>query len=140
MKEISYKSKKFFQFFKFSIIGGLGFGIDVATFYFFNLALNTYLSRLGSFVVAVIFTYIFNKLFTFDVIYSRINFWKEFPAYFGSMVIGGAVNLITFFLLETYSSFFSHRHYLAIAMGSASGLVINFFLSVFIFQERTKKE
>jgi len=127
---------RIFQFFKFSIVGALGFCVDVFCFYVLILIVNTYASRSLSFFAAVVFTYILNKTITFDNKETKKKFWKEFPVYFGSMLLGGAVNLTTFFFLESSFVFFSERCYIAIAIGSIAGLFVNFFLSVLIFRKR----
>ena len=122
------------QFLKFSGIGTLGFLTDSGVFYICNLLLGNFYSRLISFFIAVVFTYIFNKRVTFNIEKSEC-FWKEFPAYFCSMIAGGLVNLLMFFILVYFYNFFSERQLLAIAIGSLSGLSINFLLSLKIFKK-----
>lgn len=132
--------EKLFQFFKFSIIGALGFLVDIITFYSLNIIFNTFFSRICSFLLAVIFTYICNKILTFRQIRTKNNFWREFVPYFFSMLLGGSINLLTFFIIETSNLFFSQFHFISIALGSCAGLFVNFFLSVFIFDKNTKKK
>lgn len=138
MNSIKLNRERLIQFFKFAFIGALGFLVDVMGFYSLNIILNTFFSRLGSFLFAVIFTYIFNKIITFKQLHSKENFWKEFIPYFFSMLLGGSVNLLTFFSIEYSNLFFSQWHFVSIALGSCAGLFVNFFLSIFIFNKNIK--
>lgn len=136
MNKKSLNKERFRQFFKFTFIGALGFLVDVIVFYLLNIILNTFFSRLGSFLSAVIFTYIFNKRITFKRLHSKENFWKEFIPYLFSMLLGGTVNLFTFFSIENSGLFISQWHFISIALGSCAGLFVNFSLSIFIFNKK----
>lgn len=123
----------FFQFFKFSVVGSMGYVVDVATFYLTHCILGSFFSRLFSFGVAVVFTYVFNRALTFRYSTTIGSFWRQFPSYFLSMTVGGVVNLVVFFILNSSFLFFIERAYLAIAFGSFAGLFVNYFLSSQLF-------
>ena len=106
MNKSNLNKERIIQFFKFTFIGALGFLVDVIAFYLFNIILNNFFSRLISFLSAVIFTYIFNKRITFKNSHLKENFWKEFIPYLFSMILGGSVNLFTFFSIEKSNLFF----------------------------------
>lgn len=122
------------QFLKFSVVGTFGFFVDVAVYYLLELYLVSYVSRLGSFFSAVVFTYIFNKTVTFRNNHERENFWREFWPYLLSTLLGGTVNLLIFFICNEY--FLENKAYLSIAIGSIGGLFVNFSLSRIIFNKK----
>lgn len=123
---------RFYQFLKFSIVGSLGFCVDLFSFYLYSSVFPYPLPRILSFISAVIFTYICNRTLTFKK--SMRKFWKEFPSYFLSMLGGGTLNLLVFFFLNNYSTYFHSRAYLSIAVGSIAGLGMNYLLSLIVFQ------
>lgn len=125
---------RLFQFFKFSLVGAFGFLVDVGVYYFLDLILTNFLSRLGSFFSAVVFTYIFNKKITFNYVRGGKSFWREFGNYFMSMLAGGLINLMSFFLCNTF--LFPEKAFLSIAIGSVAGLSVNFTLSRLVFSRK----
>lgn len=120
------------QFVKFSLVGAAGFLVDVTSFYLCAPTLPNPFPRIVSFTSAVIFTYALNRSITFR--FRQRKFWKQFPAYLLSMMGGGSINLLVFFLLQNYSLFFFDRPYISIALGSVAGLIFNFILSLKIFK------
>lgn len=136
MSFIYEDKKRIFQFLKFSIVGTLGFLVDVGCFFCLSSLFGTFLSRIISFLAAVLFTYVLNKTLTFGLIYSSVGFWEQLVPYLISMLAGGSVNLITFFILDWTVIFISHRPFLGIAIGSLAGLLVNFSLSLQIFNKK----
>lgn len=123
---------RLFQFFKFSVIGAGGFFVDVGVYYLLDLFMIDFISRLGSFFSAVVFTYIFNKKITFNHGQKGKSFFGEFWAYFMSMLAGGAINLMTFFIANVF--LFPQKAFFSIALGSMAGLFVNFTLSKIVFK------
>ena len=78
------------RFLKFCVVGGGGFVVDSAVYLVASLAVGPLASRLASFTAAVVFTYVFNRWFTFEK-YSQITL-LEFAKYYASMVFGGVIN------------------------------------------------
>lgn len=106
--------------------------MDVGVYYFLDLFLINFLSRLGSFFSAVVFTYVFNKKITFNHDQNGKSFWGEFGNYFMSMLAGGSINLISFFACNIF--LFPEKAFLSIAIGSIAGLFVNFVLSRIVFR------
>lgn len=122
------------QFFSFSIIGVGGFIVDAGVYHLLYSCFGEIFSRIFSFSSAVFFTYTLNNLITFKNFSNY--FWTKFPAYFVSMLGGGCVNLLTFFLVNRFFSLDPSRAYLSIALGSLAGLFFNFFASLFVFSKK----
>ena len=114
-------------FFKFSLIGGLGFFVDTMIFYMANSMFTELSSRILSFSMAVLFTYVFNRLYTFKV-KTNINI-VEFFKYYLNMIFGGIVNIGTFFVVIRFSDIGRDYPFCGIALGSVAGLCINFLTS-----------
>ena len=119
------------RFFKFCIVGSAGFLVDTGVYYLAAIILPVLLSRILSFSSAVLFTYYFNRSFTFKN-QSAITI-NEFLKYYSAMVLGGAVNIGSFWLLMHIFSIINSYPILGIAFGSIAGLVVNFITSNFIF-------
>lgn len=122
------------QFFKFTVVGTGGFLVDSLVYWFFNLALSPLPTRLISFSSAVLFTYVFNRRFTFNL-KSQQNL-REFAIYFANMVLGGLVNISVFMLLITYVPIVINWPIIGIACGSIAGLFVNFLTSKILFSKR----
>ena len=124
------------RFFKFCIVGSAGFLVDTGVYYLAAIILPVLLSRLLSFSSAVLFTYYFNRYFTFKN-HSAMTI-TEFLKYYSAMVLGGAVNIGSFWLLMHIFSIINSYPILGIAFGSIAGLVVNFITSKFIFTNSKK--
>lgn len=115
------------QFKKFVIVGIAGFVID----YGLSLVLtkstaNPYISRIAGFVVAVLFTYIANSVYTFKS--HRFNF-EEFAGYLFFTVASFLVNYLVFSLLVSSTGFT-----LAFIAGTGLSMFLNFtFYRRFVF-------
>lgn len=136
MRYIFEDKERIFQFLKFSIVGTLGFLVDVGCFFCLSSLLGHFFSRIISFLAAVLFTYVLNKTLIFGLISSSLGFWKQLIPYLISMLAGGSVNLITFFILDWTIVFISQRPFLGIAIGSLAGLLVNFSVSIKIFNKK----
>ena len=128
------KSK--YQFVIFSLNGALGLITDIIVFFFSSLYLDLYISRIISFVFAVVVTWILNRSITFKqkdnilpIYLSDLAY--EFKRYFLASLIGGVINLSTYFLY-IYKNNYHLDKYIAILLGSLAGLIFNFIFSKFI--------
>ncbi|ABR74542.1 GtrA family protein [Actinobacillus succinogenes] len=121
------------QFLVFGISGILGFVVDTSILYLFKDSLGLYQGRLLSFTAAVITTWLFNRTITFKTKKER-NIAIEFLYYFFAMIIGGLVNLISYYISLRYQLIITYP-ILGVAIGSITGMLINFISSKwFIFR------
>jgi len=122
------------RFLKFCVVGGGGFVVDSAVYLGASLAAGPLASRFTSFTAAVVFTYVFNRWFTFEN--PRKASVAEFTKYYASMVLGGAVNIGIFYAAVTLSSLVAKFPVAGIALGSVAGLVVNFLTSRMLFSQK----
>jgi len=87
----------------FALIGGIAFLFDAATYFlaglFFSLLLGQHVplvQKVVGFVAGILTTYLYNSRVTFSVPYS----WGRFWIYLSSQLLGMAVNLGVFLLLN----------------------------------------
>ncbi len=118
------------QFIRFSIIGVIGFVVDVTALYLamHYLELGLYSGRLFSYIIAASTTWALNRLFTFN---SRANEKKihQWGKFLFANSFGGGINYLTYALLVSQFSLFNSYPALAVASGSVAGLSLNFLLS-----------
>ena len=114
------------QLFRFSMVGGAGFIVDVAVLYLLSRSgFDLYSARACSFVAAATFTWIGNRILTFpSAAASRRRLTGDW--YLGAMTLGGLLNYGTYALLITCLPVFHDHPWLAVAAGTAAGLLINF--------------
>lgn len=122
------------QFFRFGFVGILGFAVDAAVL---SLALTAHTGLLPgrclSYVAAASCTWLLNRRWTFnDRCRSPVKQWVRFLA---ANSCGGAVNYGTYAFLVLHSSTFALYPVFAVAIGSISGLAINFLLSKYVVFE-----
>lgn len=117
------------QFLRFFVIGLGGFLVDVGVLLLATPALGPYWGRLLSFTIAVIFTWLFNRSFTFESTQEQPRAFTEFIQYLLAMSLGGAVNYSVYAALVFYSDFVLQWPVIGVAVGSAVGLGVNFTLA-----------
>ncbi|MEM7172051.1 MAG: GtrA family protein [Pseudomonadota bacterium] len=126
------------QFFRFSIVGTIGFVIDVAILLALleGSDLGYYWGRLLSFIAAATVTWALNRSFTFErnPDAHRVSQWARFIAVNS---IGGVINYGIYSLFVTFSLLAQEWPILAVAAGSIAGLAFNFQASRrLVFQQR----
>ena len=121
------------KFFRFCIVGGIGFLVDSGVYYLIAIIFPVLLSRLLSFSSAVLFTYYFNRSFTFKK--QSVMTIAEFFKYYSAMVLGGAVNIGSFMLSMRLIPTIKDYPILGIAIGSIAGLIVNFIFSKLILEK-----
>jgi putative flippase GtrA len=133
------------QALRFAAVGVVGFGIDagVLMLAMWLLGLNVYSARVVSFLVAVTSTWAMNRAFTFRhdasscLLTSMLAEWLRFCA---ANAVGGLVNLGTYVWLLNSVSSVREFPVLGVAVGSLSGLLVNFTLSkLFVFRGQTAR-
>lgn len=118
------------QFFRFCVVGTVGFLVDVGVLHVLAGSLGWYLARLVSFAAAVTATWALNRRFTFATKSSGAEAAKagiahEYARYVTSMLGGAAVN---------YATYAAVLHFwpgplagtAGVAAGSVAGLGVNF--------------
>ncbi len=120
-------------------MGGLGFFVEAAIIFIIQTWFDYLIvyARAFSFPPALFATWICNRIFVFS---SHQKVGVEIFKYVVTQVIGALLNLAVFeFLILSYSLF---REYaiLALAAGSAVGLVSNFLISLlWVFKKKPEK-
>lgn len=124
------------RFLRFSVVGGFGFVVDVSVFFLLHdlAQLNAYIARPFSILAAMICTWLGNRTLTFADRAARglrgiFSEWLKFAA---TNTMGALFNYATFAaILGLAPAPFNYR-YLALAAGTAVGLVFNFTLSKYV--------
>jgi putative flippase GtrA len=119
------------QFAIFTLIGGVGFFVDVVVLYScLWLGIGLYAGRAVSFLAAATLTWWFNRNFTF----ARAGCpgagveWSRFLA---ANLTGGTVNFAVYAALIQAGAMFFDYPATAVAAGSLAGLSVNFTASKF---------
>ena len=121
------------EFFKFSLVGTLGFVVDAASLQLLvSLAgINPYASRLFSYLLAATTTWWLNRRFTFAACDDAC--WKgQWLRYLVVNAAGGGVNYGVYALCVFLSELVSQHLYLGVAAGSIAGLAVNFTASRYL--------
>lgn len=126
------------QFLRFGLVGVIGFVVDATVLYFAlrSIQMDFYSGRLLSYLAAATTTWLLNRRFTFSDASTRPGQqWLRFLMVNG---LGGGVNYTVYALLVSFSPPFSNSPVLAVALGSLSGLLLNFAGSKWlVFQAKT---
>lgn len=128
------RPKTWEQFFRFGLVGILGFAVDATVL---SLVLTAHIGLLPgrciSYVAAASCTWLLNRRWTFNErCGSPVKQWVRFLA---ANSCGGAVNYGAYAFLVLHSSSFATYPVFAVAIGSISGLAINFLLSKYVVFE-----
>jgi len=124
------------EFFRFGLVGTLGFGVDTAVLYLclYGGEFGFYSARLISFLVAATFTWALNRSFTFRFDHGNKSY-RQWSRFLLVNAFGGAVNYAVYASLIVSGAPFTQHPVLAVAAGSVGGLAFNFTLSkALVFQ------
>ena len=127
------------KIFSFGAVGVVGFFIDSCIFFIANHFLPYWLSRLISFIFAVLTTWILNRNITFKIKNDKVNLFREFMKYLSSMIIGGTINYLSFIILLKNIDLFRSNPLYGIALGSILGMLANYFFASFWVYKKSKK-
>lgn len=118
------------QFFRFALVGGLGFLVDSAILYLaaYKLGFNLYTGRVLSYVGAASATWCLNRLFTFAGARGRDR-KRQWLRFLFVNLAGGLVNYGVYAAMVATVRAAHEEPVLAVAIGSLSGLAVNFYLS-----------
>jgi putative flippase GtrA len=121
------------QFLRFAFVGGTGFFVNEAALFVIIKALhvNAYVAGVLAFMFTVTYTWLGNRLLTFrdraaSGTTAMIAEWVKFV---GANLLGFAANYAVYSALLTFAPPPFNNPFLALACGTAVGLVFNFTLS-----------
>ena len=115
------------QLWRFAVAGVLGLGVDTAVLYaLMALGLPFVWARGLSFVAAATFTWAFNRRFTFVSEAAVAPSWREWAHYLLAMAGGGVANYAASVAAYQWWPMVQTFPVLALALGSAVGMVFNF--------------
>ena len=113
----------------FGIVGTIGFLVDggVLTVLSQWYGMNVYLSRVPSFVIATIVTWLLNRTFVFQANKGDgIRKQREYSRYFLVQVGGGLLNFGVYSLLLKSYSMLHSIPVVPLAVGSLAGMLFNY--------------
>ena len=124
-----------FGILKFGAVGVCGFLVDASVLYlaWSWLGIDLYSSRVLSYICAATTTWWLNRTWTFRSRDER--HWAEWLRFVALNLSGGIVNYTTYALLVTFAPLFGRYPVLAVAVGSLSGMFVNYAASyVWVFK------
>lgn len=117
----------------FGLVGVVGFLVDTIVLYSLKNYIGLIWGRIVSFSCAVIATWLLNRNLTFKKSEKKSAI-RELIYYFSAMILGGCVNLFTYYITVNYQLVVENP-IIGVAIGSVAGMVINFISSKwFIFK------
>ena len=116
------------QFFKFGVVGTLGFVVDTIVVYALRHQLGLYGAGLVSFLVAATANWLMNRLWTFRG-QGTLPAHREWARYMATNAVGFVLNRGTYALLVTFVALCAEQPVFAVAAGSIAGMGVNFVLS-----------
>lgn len=125
---------------RFTIIGALGFLVDVGILNLLYPQFGFYLGRFFSFLAAVLFTWIGNSIWTFEKKQHNGISLIEGIFYLFLMSIGGIINFGIYSYLIGQTNPMKIYPSLAVAAGSLSGLIFNWIGSNYFLYKQISKD
>jgi len=115
------------------LIGVIGFIVDTIVLYFALYILDSgfYLGRLISYIFAASTTWFLNHIYTFQS-NEKVNKHKQWVIFLATNSVGGGINYGVYVSCIIIHPVFKEFPVLAVAIGSLSGLIVNFILSKLI--------
>lgn len=117
------------QLIGFILVGAFGFGIDGGALYLLVEAadIEPLAARFVSFPLAVLGTWALNRRFVFGAPTETKDYAAgEYGRYFGVQLIGAAMNMLVFAVAIHFFLPLRNNPIIALAIGAAAGLVVNF--------------
>lgn len=120
----------FRQFFKFGIVGGIGFFVDAGVLYLcMALGMGPYGGRVVSFFAAASTTWLCNRLFTFRHHKSDDTLHVQWAKFLLVSMGGFVFNYGSYAALIATSALTAAYPIIGVAVGSIAGMFFNFFVS-----------
>lgn len=125
----------------FSIIGSIGFLVDgsVLTFFSMKVGLNIYVSRIISFTLASLATWLLNRRFTFTkpACLPGSSLTREYIRYAVIQIGGAMINLGIFTWLITQNPALQSMPIIPLSVGAGVALVFNFLgARIWVYHEK----
>ena len=117
------------QFFRFGVVGTIGFVIDTATVYAVRHSLGLYGAGIAGYIVAATGNWIFNRLWTFRGEGSGSSALRQWALFMLANLGGFVLNRGAYALLVTFAAAAARQPVIAIAAGAVAGMFVNFILS-----------
>ncbi|VWX59244.1 GtrA family protein [Burkholderiales bacterium 8X] len=114
------------EFLSFALVGVVGFAVDLGVLYLFAPVFGWYGARVVSFVAASTATWLLNRRFTFAERSRQGSLLREYLGYVLGMLGGATVNYAVYVLVLHTVDNDSWAPALGVALGSCSGLAVNF--------------
>ena len=126
--------------FLFGVAGVIGYLVDVLVTLLLAPVLGVYAARIPAFVAAATATWLVNRSVTFKAHTSKHqSLWREYVHYVSLMVFGLVVNYLVYVTAITIMKDMQYAIIISIALGSLSGMVVNFINSKkYIFNQPKK--
>ncbi len=114
------------RFARFVVTGAIGFVVDAGVLYAALYAgFGWYTGRLGSFLAAVLVTWLINRRWTFGA-HASAPTATEFLRYLSAMSLGALVNYGTYAAIGFAFPYSAWLPLFAVGAGSIAGLAVNF--------------
>lgn len=128
------------QFFRFGVVGVIGFLVDSAVLYaMLWLSMGFMSGRFVSFLCAATATWLINRRVTFSPSAHR-SVLREWVSYIIAMSGGGVVNLLCYRLVMSSFHYQTYLPLLAVGAGSIAGLLVNYTVAKFWVFRRPKHD
>jgi putative flippase GtrA len=116
------------QFFRFGVVGTLGFVVTTAVVYATRPFIGNYLAVIPAFLVAATGNWALNRVWTFRGRGTQSAF-REWTMFLAANLIGMGLNAGTYWVLIALSGFCADNPVVPLAAGTLVGLFANFSLS-----------
>jgi putative flippase GtrA len=119
------KSALLEQIARFAVVGTIGFAMDGGILYLLvSKGVDPYVARAISFPPAVTVTWFLNRIWTFAANDGAAR--RQYARYFAVQIAGALSNYLVYGLILSFVDRTAVRALLALAAGSAAGLIVNF--------------
>ena len=116
------------QFLRFGTVGAAGFVLDTATVYAARGTLGLYGAGALAYLVAASSNWLLNRLWTFRG-HGSGPAHRQWALFLAANLVGFALNRGTFAVVVTLSALAARQPVIAVAAGTAVGMMVNFWLS-----------
>jgi putative flippase GtrA len=116
------------EFLRFGTVGAAGFLVDVGVLYLTRSWLGLYGAGMLSWFVAASFNWVLHRLWTFQD-RARTPAHRQWAAFLSANLLGFLLNRGTYAVLITVSAFCVAYPVVAVAVGVAVSMLVNFYLS-----------
>lgn len=114
----------------FGAAGIVGYLVDVSLTSLFEPIVGVYFARIPAFISAATATWVINRSFTFSARKPHHKSLKSEYLHYLSLMVGGAlVNYMVYVVTVTYLRGSSFDIYIAVALGSLAGMMLNYLTS-----------